>query len=193
MRILLFILILINADCFAQPRQIVKIAKNTSLDRLKENLYYLASDKMEGRMFASHGDTLASLYIADWFKKCNLKPTYENGNSYFQTVIVHKRNIEAADMEVNGKTFSKYNGWVTRLGYKSLKNIPLVFVGYGVSDSSYNDFENIDVKGKAVVFILARGGRLAKNIQQNNQLTIFFKFYGVKVQWPQFYTNTILK
>jgi hypothetical protein len=161
MRILLFFLFLINADCFAQPRQVVKIAKNTSLDRLKENLYYLASDKMEGRMFASHGDTLASLYIADWFKKCNVKPPYENGNSYFQTIIVHKRNIEAAEMEVNGKTFSEYNGWASRLGYKSLKNMPLVFVGYGVSDSSYNDFENIDIKGKAVVLILGPGGRLA--------------------------------
>jgi hypothetical protein len=162
MRILLFFLLLINADCFAQPRQVVKIAKKTSLDRLKENLYYLASDKMEGRMFASHGDTLASLYIADWFKKCNLKPAYENGNSYFQTVIAQKKNLVVSEMEVNGKRFSEYNGWINALvDNESLKNIPMVFVGYGVSDSSYNDFENIDVKGKAVVFIFSRGGRLS--------------------------------
>lgn len=174
MRVLLFFALLITANCFAQPRQIVKISKNVSLDRIKENLYYLASDKMEGRMFASHGDTLASVYIADWFKKYNIKPAYENGNSYFQTVIAQKKNLVSSELKINGISFPEYDGWFDVLNdHLSLSNLPVVFVGYGVTDSSYNDFENIDVRGKAVLIIRNFGGRLSTKLTaKQNRLKI---------------------
>ena len=53
---------------------------------LKEKLYYLASDKMEGRLMASHDDTLASIFVADCFKKNKLTAPYGNSNNYFQAI-----------------------------------------------------------------------------------------------------------
>jgi hypothetical protein len=65
--------LLITDRCFSQSKTIKKIARKVSSDDLKKNIYYLCNESLEGRMTATHGDTLASLYIADWFKKQNLK------------------------------------------------------------------------------------------------------------------------
>jgi hypothetical protein len=45
------------------------------------------------------------------------------------------------------------NGWSFGLRNAEtvqLENTPVVFAGYGIENSVYNDFANIDVKGKAV-------------------------------------------
>jgi hypothetical protein len=171
MRIFSLLLLLISSTCYAQTRGIVDIANEVSTARQKENLFYLASERLEGRLFASHGDTLASLYIADWFNKYGLKAPYKKGNSYFQTMIAQKKNIVKSELQVNDKKFNEMDGWFYGSDdYRSFVDVPIVFAGYGVVDSLYNDFVNIDLKGKAVLLIDADGGRLSTQLTSKQSL-----------------------
>jgi hypothetical protein len=165
MRIFSLLLFITSMACYAQPKAIVNIANGVSTARLRENLFYLASERLEGRLFASRGDTLASLYIADWFKLYGLKAPYNKGKSYIQTMSAQKKNIIESALQVNGKKYNEFDGWIYGSDdYTSLVNVPIAFAGYGVTDSLYNDFENFDVKGKAVLLIDADGGRLSTKL-----------------------------
>jgi hypothetical protein len=164
MKSVFFLFLLFATQSFAQPKQIIKISSQVSENELKENLYYLASDKMEGRMFASHGDTLASEFVADWFKKNNLLPTTKNSNPYFQTIVATKRSLISSEFTVNQLPVSDQEGWINIVP-DSLQhhNIPIVFVGYGNVDEEYNDLANVDVKGKAVLIVGNYGSRILNN------------------------------
>lgn len=67
-------------------------AQNNSIDkkskkRIKENVTYLASDKLEGRRTGTAGEKLAYEYISKQFKKAGLKPNGNNG-TYLQAFPV---------------------------------------------------------------------------------------------------------
>src|SRR6202167_1641976 len=56
-----------------------------SADRIKADVAYLSSDRLEGRGPGTRGEFLATEYLADEFKKAGLKPLGERG-TYFQKV-----------------------------------------------------------------------------------------------------------
>jgi len=154
MRILTCLLILISTFCFGQKKQIQNIASKVSIERLKKNLYYLASEQLEGRVMGSRGDTLASNYVVNCFRENHLVAPYENGTSYFQTVNAYKKNLLQSEFIIGNKKFENWNGWTFVMHNTEtvhLDNIPVVFAGYGIENKLYNDFANIDVKGKAVL------------------------------------------
>jgi len=156
MRILTCLLMLISTFCFGQIKQIQNIASTVSVERLKKNLYYLASEKLEGRVMGSKGDTLASEYVIDCFKENDLVAPYNNGTSYFQTVNAYKKNLLQSELIIGDKKYENWNGWgfgMRNAETVRLDNIPVVFAGYGIENPLYNDFANIDVKGKAVLLL----------------------------------------
>ncbi|HLP14521.1 MAG TPA: M20/M25/M40 family metallo-hydrolase, partial [Flavobacteriales bacterium] len=53
-----------------------------SESRLKKHITYLASDELEGRGTQTRGDSLAAIYIADYFKSLGLVPKGENKSWY---------------------------------------------------------------------------------------------------------------
>ncbi len=59
--------------------------KQINAARILENIKVLSSDEYEGRAPASKGETLATAYIEDQFKKVGLKPGNPDG-TYFQSV-----------------------------------------------------------------------------------------------------------
>jgi hypothetical protein len=149
-----FIFLLIGITCQAQE-SITKIAAQISQEDLKKNLYHLASGEMEGRSMGTKGDTLASLYIAKHFKANNLKAPYKK-NSYFQAVKTNKKITKSASMSIGSTNYEFLNSWTFVLrnteSFK-LNDVPVVFAGYGLREDVYNDFKNIDVKGKAVLLV----------------------------------------
>ena len=156
MRILTCILLLTNSFCVGQPKKIQNIASTVSAERLKKNLYYLASEQLEGRVMGSHGDTLASEFIVNCFKENHLVAPYENGTSYFQTVNAFKKNLRQSDLIIGDKKYDNWNGWIFAMRNAEtlqLDKLPVVFAGYGIENKLYNDFTNIDVKGKAVLLL----------------------------------------
>ena len=156
MRFFTCILILISTFCFGQKKQIQNIASTVSIERLKKNLYYLASEQLEGRVMGSRGDTLASNYVVNCFKENHLVAPYKNGTSYFQTVDAYKKNLLQSELIIGNKKFENWDGWtfvMRNTETVQLDNIPVVFAGYGIENKLYNDFANIDVKGKAVLLL----------------------------------------
>lgn len=135
MRILTCILMLINTFCFGQEKQIQNIASTVSIERLKKNLYYLASEQLEGRVMGSRGDTLASEYVINCFKENHLVAPYKNGTSYFQTIHAYKKNILQSELIIGNKKFENWNGWAFSMRNAEtvqLDNLPVVFAGYGL-------------------------------------------------------------
>ena len=145
---LLTIATILCSSALAQPPAIIKIAKECSESSLRKNLYYLASDEMEGRMMASHGDTLASLYVADEFKKAGLTAPY-NGN-YFQSISASKKTIEAS-LSFDNKKYKIYDGWnIFPSVDVKLKNIPVLFNRFTDLNALNNYINHKDVAGKAI-------------------------------------------
>ena len=54
-------------------------AQIISADALKKDVYYLASDSLNGRQTGSKGEQLASDYIITQYKLLGLKPMGDNG------------------------------------------------------------------------------------------------------------------
>jgi hypothetical protein len=156
MKNILLLFLLISSACFAQPKTVIDISKKVSLDRLKTNLYYLSSDKLEGRLMASHGDTLASLFVADWFKKSQLQAPYNGDSSYFQTITANKLLFDGK-ISIKGRQYPLYNGWFSppfQAPTLNAINVPVVFAEYDFGNTSYNNIDSIDIKNKALIILL---------------------------------------
>lgn len=137
-------------------------AQNIEVDSIKKHLTYLASDVCEGRAPGSKGEQLAAKYIEQQLVKYQLKPIGDNA-SYFQNVPMHgSYPLSETDLKlyIDSTVYSlKLNS--DYLLYKSGAStfvpapVPMVFVGYGIiaPEYDYNDYQDIDVEGKIVVFL----------------------------------------
>ncbi|MCB9262120.1 MAG: M28 family peptidase [Flavobacteriales bacterium] len=126
------------------------------MQRLKDNITYLASDELEGRGTGTRGEKSSAEFIAAEFAKNKLKPMGEEG--YFQKFAITTLRI------ADGKSFFKINYFPEPLKLFS-EFYPLSYsanhaevtadavdAGFGINSDLRNDYEGIDAKGK-VVFI----------------------------------------
>jgi hypothetical protein len=60
--------------CIAVSAQKLKKSEKTIVDNLKQHIYYLADDKLEGRRAGSNGEKLAMEYISEQFRTIGLLP-----------------------------------------------------------------------------------------------------------------------
>lgn len=115
------LLLLATLVCSAQPGSIDK----KSFKRLKQNVSYLASDKLEGRRTGTAGEKLAYEYISTQFKKAGLAPMGSNG--YLQAFPV-KNEVNRTGHNVVGYIDNKATHTVIlgahydHLGYGEDKN-----------------------------------------------------------------------
>jgi Zn-dependent M28 family amino/carboxypeptidase len=136
------------------------VAPKISADRIRADVAYLASDRMEGRGPGTRGEALATEYIADEFKKAGLKPLGKNG-TYFQgvplvRVVTSPKSILQA---VKGETTLNIPSGDGFAGMshtqKELEEFDAeaVFVGHGITapEFDWDDYKGMDVKGKVVV------------------------------------------
>jgi len=156
-----------------------------NLDSLTQHIKILASDEFGGRAPASPGETLTIQYIEDEFKKAGVMPG--NGNSYTQKVPL-------ASVEVTNKptlVISGTQGELLELKYSteqvvgtrqqvdgvSIDGSELVFVGYGINapERNWNDYADIDVKGKTVVMLVNDPGYATQdpNLFNGNAMTYY--------------------
>jgi peptidase M28-like protein/PA domain-containing protein len=132
-------------------------------DRILAHIKFLASDDLQGRASGSSGLEKAADYIATAFKDAGLRPAGENGNWFQPFEIV--AGVTVGDD--NAVTFRSRGGSI-RLSIgesyfplaatpaqavTTLKDVPVVFAGYGISAPAfkYDDYEGLDVRGKAVL------------------------------------------
>lgn len=127
--------------------------------QLIKHVKVLSSDEFGGRAPSSAGEKLTLEYLTEQFTAIGFKPG--NGDSFLQEVPLV--SIEAsADMTlaIGGKNYQHGTDMVmgsARISeLEQLKNSELVFVGYGVNAPEYNwnDYKDLDVKGKTVVILV---------------------------------------
>ncbi len=123
-------------------------------DELKLLLEQLASKEMQGRETGKPGMRKAAEFIADQFRAEGLPPVADR-NTYFQNYRLKRDSWKDIALIINGKEFNHredfyvFSGECTSL--PKLVSKEIVFVGYGIEQDHYNDYEKIDVKGKPVL------------------------------------------
>lgn len=132
-----------------------------SADRIKADIAYLASDRLEGRGPGTRGEELTTDYIAGEFKKAGLKPIGEAG-SYFQPVPLvrvvtsPKSTLQAIAKGKEAITFAceeEFAGTGHTQTEQEEFDAEAVFVGHGITapEFGWDDYKDVDVKGKVVV------------------------------------------
>jgi hypothetical protein len=128
-------------------------AKTITTDDLKRHLYIIAGPEMEGRETATEGQRKAAAYIETQFRNLGLLPGYKG--EYQMQYPVYRDSLVNAGLEVNGQTYELDKDFVTSNGNFNgvFRFSEVVFAGYGISDSTRDDYKGIDVKGKLVIII----------------------------------------
>lgn len=153
-----------------QP-SIEEVPNHVNADNIKAHIEFLADDTLQGRDTGSHGYQIAANYVKSYFKQLGLTPlgtnTVSENRGFEQSVRFRKSYL------VDGSAQATIHGLkgdielaytrdfltsASSLQSESAITAPTVFVGYGVisPEFGYNDYENIDVKGKIVVALTGR-------------------------------------
>ncbi len=118
-------------------------------------LEMLASKEMQGRETGEEGQRKAADYIAAQFKAAGL-PAKGDRNTYFQDIRLRNTTWTDIGLKVEDQEFKNRTDFYVYHGYNPdnplLRIKEVVFVGYGIEDSLYTDYEKVDVAGKAVIF-----------------------------------------
>ncbi|WP_291144725.1 hypothetical protein [Dokdonella sp.] len=126
-------------------------------------LQKLSSDQFEGRQPGTIGERMSTAYIKDQFERIGLKPG--NKGSWFQTVPMMKVTVldpTQVALAVNGSKSQltlgigadSVIGSLKGSPQVTLKDSPIVFVGYGVNAPDWNDYSDLDVAGKTVIALI---------------------------------------
>lgn len=146
------------AACFAY-------AAAPSVNPVNPTLYlddvrYLASPELRGRLTGSPELEKAAAYIAGKFREFHLKPAY--GKEYYQAFPVTTSARPGKDnrftIKDSGKTAQlDFQRDFTPFNFSHSGHFagPLVFAGYGITapEFHYDDYAGIDVKGKIVLIL----------------------------------------
>ena len=148
----LVVVVALFAACFAQQPQ-----PTPSVERLRADVTYLASDKLEGRRTGTPGANAAADFIAKEFGRLKLKPGDKSGFlqpfPYVAGIDLGKTNkLQFSD---NGGNLRVGEDW-TPVGISTnafIEKASAVFVGYGlnVSELKYDDYADVNVTGRIAV------------------------------------------
>jgi hypothetical protein len=156
-KVFLIIFFLPFLSAAAQTKRSAELTPGEIYDHIK----YLASDELEGRKSGSKGARLAAAYIEKEFRSYGLKPLGDEG-SYFQKFeFVSGAKLGAKNSLVFRVSGSRRNLDLNKdfrpLGFSSSGIFAgdITFVGYGISapELKYDDYQGIDIKDKAVLFL----------------------------------------
>jgi hypothetical protein len=144
-----------------QPEDLSKkYASTITAGELKRILTIIASDEMEGRETATEGQKKAEAYIVKQIQSFGIPKIDREGvtDGYLQEIPFTKEEWGKVELTANGKEFKYLRDFYC---FRSMNNnLPLtnaaeiIFLGYGIDDEAYSDYNGVDVSGK-VVMILA--------------------------------------
>ncbi len=138
--------------------------------RIADHVKVLASDAFEGRGPATEGEVKTVKYMADQFKAVGLQPggdlQKDGKRSWTQDVPLaqfdNKGEVKSG-VVVNGKAQAWTQGEQiairaaqTGATHVSIKDAPVVFVGYGVKapERNWDDFKGMDLHGKIALVLV---------------------------------------
>jgi Zn-dependent M28 family amino/carboxypeptidase len=152
-------------DVSGVPAAAQRAAGQIDPEQIRAAVKYLADDKLEGRGPGTEGDRMAAKYLAGKFAEYGLTPAGDNG-SWYQKVPLYA--VKTLPEETTFQLVPKDGQPLTlRYGADFVTNnqtgaevadidAPIVFVGYGIRAPEYNwdDYKDVDVKGKVVLVIV---------------------------------------
>ncbi len=122
--------------------------------QLKDYLYYVASDEMEGRDTPSRGLDLTAKFLALQLSRWGLKPAGDNG-TFFQRIELTRYSVNPATtiFQIGGRQLAYGTDFMAGPSTSSVSNAPLVFAGNGwfIKSKNIDPLKDIDVTGKIVV------------------------------------------
>jgi Zn-dependent M28 family amino/carboxypeptidase len=156
------------AMAFAFQANAAEVPKFSS-SNLSQHVKILSSDTFEGRGPNTAGEEKTIAYLIEQFKATGLQPggdLKDGKRLWTQAVPLARFEIDGpvtASMSIAGKPQSLQQGEQLAIRAAmngqtniSIKNAPLVFVGYGVkaSERNWDDFKGVDLKGKIAVVLI---------------------------------------
>jgi Zn-dependent M28 family amino/carboxypeptidase len=166
MKRLLLATALLAAPMLAQAADAPKIDPA----KLSAHIKVLSSDAFEGRGPATEGEKKAVGYIVDQMKAIGLSPAgdvqKDGKRAWTQNVPLGKFEIQGpvhTHFMIGGQHVALNQGEqiavraaMTNVDAVSIKDAPVVFVGYGVKapERNWDDFKGMDLKGKILVVLV---------------------------------------
>jgi len=130
-----------------------KAAEQITAGQLKDYLYFVAADEMEGRDTPSRGLDLTAKFIAMNLSRWGVKPAGDDG-TYFQKIALQRTRIapEQSRVEINGQKFNYGEAFLAQPVAAEVSG-QLVYGGHGwvVNGKNINPYAGIDVKDKIII------------------------------------------
>ena len=155
-----------TAPATATPTAQVSLAQLPKPDTAKilDHIKALSADDMEGRAPGTAGEDKAVAYIESQFKAIGLQPGNRDG-SYVQKVPLvgitgtdrQPLTFTKGSQRVEVKWKDDVVAWSKHMApLVSVEDSDVIFAGYGVEapEYSWNDFKDVDVKGKTIVVLV---------------------------------------
>jgi Peptidase family M28 len=159
--------------------------------QLREFLYFVASDSMEGRDTPSRGLDLTAEFIGTMLSRWGFKPAGDDG-TFYQKMAMTANNIDAekTTVELGGKKLKYGNDFFANPATAAVANSPLVFAGNGwfIKQKNIDALAGLDVKGKTVVIYSETD--YPDGLTQQDLFSGKYGRFGADILPPQFYAQT---
>jgi Zn-dependent M28 family amino/carboxypeptidase len=135
------------------------VYNSVSESELRAHIKTLSSDEFGGRSPTTVGEKLTLEYLTSELSSVGFKPG--NGDSFLQQVDLMKINANPEmTLQMGEQTFIYKENMVAsskrEVNTIEVDGSNIVFLGYGVNAPEYdwNDYSNVDVKGKTVIVLV---------------------------------------
>ena len=128
----------------------VDYAATITQEELREHLTIYASDEFAGRDTGTPGGDLAVAFLANNYEEMGLESPDED---YKQPVPLVRRQAVDIDLTIEDSVYSVGDRFFNFIPAQSgsVQSDQVAYVGYGIEDSNYSSYENMDVNGKLVL------------------------------------------
>lgn len=151
---------------------------------MSKNLRVLASDSYEGRETGKRGQKMAAEYIKQQFKAFGIPPYKDT--LYYQTYPLNLVLPIPAEVFVNEKIYTGNKDYYSFPGIpeQTIARSGVLFLGYGIEESTYSDYKGIEVRGKVVMILPGEPhGRDGNSlITRSKAPSIWTTYYKAKIE-----------